>query len=433
MLQSNCVSRSRRQYSDRMGTTKAPAGSEDMPASNNEMISESSSQSFLESGRNFRALIEHATDGIALINAQGRMIFASPSARRMFGYPPDFPMETLDNDACTHPDDLPAVLAMLQDLMPAPGMVRTLEYRFRHHDGGWRWIESCFSNLFDVLGVEAVVINFKIIDERKRSEAALAEANRKLTVLLHRAEDLTVKAEAATRAKSEFLSVVSHELRTPLNAVLGFAEILSETPLDKDQKSFADTILDRGAHLLELVDDILDFSSIENGNIGAETGWIGIADLVESACLTARKSTTQRGLEFRIEIAPGVPEQINGDARRICKILVNLLGNAVKFTAKGEVVLRVTPSTDSGGQALDFSVEDTGPGIPPGAIEELFQPFTQADSTLSRPFGGIGLGLAISKRLAEAMGGTLTLLSKPGQGSTFTFRLPLEDNPLSAS
>ena len=412
-----------------METNRNPADKEEKPVSNDSVPRGSSSQDFLESGRNFRALIENASDGIALINAKGRMIFASPSARRMFGYPADFPMESLNNDEATHPEDLPAVLAMLGELMRQPGMVRTIEYRFRHFDGGWHWIESCFSNLLDVPGVEAVVINFRNIGERKRAEEALAEANRELTVLLHRAEDLAVQAEAATRAKSEFLAVMSHELRTPLNGVLGFAEMLAESPLNEEQKSFATTIRSSGARLLDIVDDILDFSSIEKGGIAVGSGRIVISELVESACLTARKSAAQTGLEFRVEIAPGVPKQITGDARRTRKILIILLGNAVKFTSKGTVVLRVTPSTASGGQALDFTVEDTGPGIPSETIEILFQPFTQVDSTMSRLHGGIGLGLAISRRLAEAMGGNLTVLSMPGKGSTFTLHLPLEGNP----
>lgn len=416
-------------FLDGMKTNKAPAEKEGKPSANDTPDGRSSSQSFLESGRNFRALIENASDGIALVNAQGTMIFASPSARRMFGYPPDFPLESLDNDAATHPEDLPAVLEMLRDLMQHPGRVQTIEYRFRHHDGGWRWIESCFSNLLDVPGVEAVVINFRNIEERKLAGASLAAANRKLTHLLRRAEDLAVQAEAATRAKSEFLMVVSHELRTPLNAVLGFSEMLAETSLSEEQKGFADTILKSGARLLDLVDDILDFSSIERGGMTVEPSGIVLAGLLEPACVAIRKSAADKGLEFRCEIAPGVPKQIISDGRRIRKILAHLLGNAVKFTSDGTVILRIADSSDGRRRALDFSVEDTGSGIPAETLEALFQPFTQADSTLRRAFGGAGLGLAISRRLAEAMGGRLTAISMPGRGSTFTLHLPIDGDP----
>lgn len=393
----------------------------------------SSSDFYLESGRNFRALIEHANDGIALINAQGRMIFASPSARRMFGYPPDFPMESLDNDASTHPDDLPSVLGMLNKLMQHPGMVQTLEYRFRRCDGGWHWVESCFSNLLDVQGVEAVVINFRIIDERKRAEKALATANDELAELLRRAEKLAVEAEAATRAKSEFLAVMSHELRTPLNAVLGFAEVLADTPLDEEQRTFLDTIHRSGDQLLELVSDLLDYSSMESGGIVIEPSRILLAGLVESACLAIHKSAVDKGLDFRCEISPRLPDRITADERRVRKILAQLLDNAVKFTSKGSILLSVVESSEGGRTALEFSVNDTGPGIPAGMLGMVFQPFTQADSTMRRAHGGTGLGLASSRRLAEAMGGRLTVTSMPGKGSTFTLRLPIEGDPCAGS
>jgi PAS domain S-box-containing protein len=384
------------------------------------------SQALQESERKFRALIEHAADGIALINGVGTMIYASPSARLMFGYGLSDPVDVIDPNASTHPDDLPGVLAVLYDLMRRPGQVRTMQYRFRRNEGGWQWIESCFSNLLEVPGVAAIVINFRNIDDRKRAETALAEANGELSVLLHRAEDLAVKAEAATRAKSDFLAVMSHELRTPLHGVLGFAELLADTPLDKEQQSFARTIIARGNHLLEIVSDILDFSSIERGGLAIESARIVIVDLVESACSTIRKHVRDKGLEFHCEISPGVPAQTTGDADRIRQILINLLGNAVKFTSSGSIALRIASAPESGVPAVTFSVEDTGPGISPEVIEQLFQPFTLADSTTCRPFEGTGLGLAISQRLAEAMGGKITLASKLGWGSVFTLRLPVE-------
>jgi CheY-like chemotaxis protein/nitrogen-specific signal transduction histidine kinase len=237
-------------------------------------------------------------------------------------------------------------------------------------------------------------------------------------------KDALTRAEAAASAKSNFLGMMSHELRTPLNGVLGFAELLAATPLNDDQKTFTKTISASGEHLLAVINDILDFSSIESGSLAIHPATLTIAELVESSDVALRKAATEKGIEFRCEVAPGVAEQITGDARRIRQILINLLGNAVKFTECGSVVLRVTP--DAEGCFLKFSVEDTGIGISPGMLAHLFKPFTQANSTTSRRFGGTGLGLAISKRLAEAMGGTITVDSTPGKGSTFLFRLPLE-------
>ena len=239
------------------------------------------------------------------------------------------------------------------------------------------------------------------------------------------------RAEAAAVAKSEFLGVMSHELRTPLNGVLGFSELLADTPLNDEQKSFAKTISSSGEHLLAIVNDILDFSSIEHGSLAVKAAPLSIAELVESSDVAIQQAAAEKGIEFRCEVAAGVPDKIAADERRLRQILLNLLGNALKFTASGSVVLRIAP--DKEGRFLVFSVEDTGIGISPETLPRLFKPFTQANSTTSRRFGGTGLGLVISKRLAEAMGGTLTVTSTPDKGSTFTFRLPLEISVPSAS
>jgi len=271
------------------------------------------------------------------------------------------------------------------------------------------------------------------LTDRKLAEEALKELNSYLEEQKARAEDLAVEAQAAARAKSEFLALMSHELRTPLNGVLGFAELLSRTRLDEEQQEYTTTIIDSGNHLLDLVNDILDFSSIEKGRMQIESAPILVASLVESSCRPIRKAAADKGLEFSCVTAADVPEQITGDIRRMRQILINLLGNAIKFTARGSVVLEVAPATTEDGPALDFSVEDTGPGIAPETIGYLFKPFTQADSTVSRQFEGTGLGLAISLRLAEAMGGTLGVVSTPGKGSRFTFRFPLRDGAASAT
>jgi len=217
---------------------------------------------------------------------------------------------------------------------------------------------------------------------------------------------------------------MSHELRTPLNGVLGYAQLLSDNLLDSEQKDYAETISKSGEHLLAIVTDILDFSSIEKGTLAIHVKPLAVADLVKTAADTIRKTAAEKGLELRCELAAGAPAQINGDKQRLDQVLINLLGNAVKFTASGSVVLRVVPGAE--GRFLDFSVEDTGIGISPETLGRLFQPFVQADQSRTRSFGGTGLGLAISKRIAEAMGGSITVVSAPGKGSTFTFRLPLE-------
>jgi len=233
-------------------------------------------------------------------------------------------------------------------------------------------------------------------------------------------------AESATRTKSEFLAMMTHELRTPLNGMMGFSELLSDTPLNDEQREYAQTISSSGEHLLSIINDILDFSSMENGRLYLHSAPFSIAGLLESSILSVRKSAIEKGLDLLSETGSGVPELMTSDERRVRQILINLLGNAVKFTSAGSVVLRFAASTSGNQPAVDFSVEDTGLGISAEALGRLFQPFTQASSAIGRSFGGTGLGLSISRRLAEAMNGTVTVTSTLGKGSIFTLRLPLE-------
>ena len=240
-------------------------------------------------------------------------------------------------------------------------------------------------------------------------------------------KDALKRAEEATAAKSEFLAKMTHELRTPLSGLLGFAELLFDTPLNDDQEAYAKTIRNSGEHLLSIINDVLDLSSIENGRLTIQNSWFSLAELVEITVLPIRKSAIAKGLGFRCEMDPGLPERIVGDERRIRQILINLLGNAVKFTASGSVGLHVTASTQEKQPSLNFSVEDTGSGIAPESLSNLFKLFTQADAMIGQKFGGTGLGLAISKQLADAMKGSISVDSTPGKGSTFIFRLPLRE------
>ena len=257
----------------------------------------------------------------------------------------------------------------------------------------------------------------------KRTEEKLIAAQADLLEAL-------VRAETAATVKAEFLSVMSHELRTPLNGVLGFAEILDGTVLDDAQRMYLKTIADSGNNLLSVIDNILDFSSMEKGALAMHSAQVDIAGLVKASELAIRKSAMEKGIRIRCDVAPDVPKHVSGDERRIHQILFNLLGNAVKFSPSGSIFLRVAVSLDDGRTGLDFIVEDAGIGISPETLARLFNPFTQADSTIRRQFGGAGLGLAISRRLAEAMGGSISVVSTLGKGSTFTLRLPYEPSAI---
>jgi PAS domain S-box-containing protein len=255
-------------------------------------------------------------------------------------------------------------------------------------------------------------------------------AARNITALKKTERDLVEAREAAldaSRAKSEFLSSMSHEIRTPLNAVLGMAELLAETELDGEQRRFLDVMNANSIALLELINSILDLAKIESGRLQIENIDFELAELVDKTIATFGIRAHSKGLELAARIAPGVPEYLNGDPHRLRQVLVNLVGNALKFTEVGEVVLMIEndPEDNQPGM-LRFTVADTGIGIAPDNLEAIFSSFTQADSSTTRRYGGTGLGLSIAQRLTVLMGGKIWLESELGHGSKFIFTVPFE-------
>jgi signal transduction histidine kinase/chemotaxis response regulator CheB len=238
-------------------------------------------------------------------------------------------------------------------------------------------------------------------------------------------------AETADRAKSAFLANMSHEVRTPMNGVIGMANLLLTSSLSAEQRDLAETLCQSSETLLRIINDILDFSKIEAGRLALEFIDFDLTEHLELAIDLNADVAARKGLELVMQIDPAVPRLVRGDPVRLRQIVLNLLGNAIKFTQQGEVVMTVAPAADRpDGVSLRFEISDTGIGIPAKTQEHLFQPFVQADSSTTRKYGGTGLGLAICKRLTELMNGQIGVVSRPGQGSVFWFTIALGEATL---
>ena len=357
-----------------------------------------------------RALMDHLPDFIFAKNKDGRFINANREVLASIGASsPDEILEKTDYDF------FPKVLAdqYRQDDLQVMRSGRPLvnrEETVLDPDGNDRWVLTTKVPLRDGEGnVEGLVGMSRDITIRRRHEEELREAKE--------------AAEEASQAKSAFMANMSHEIRTPMNGVLGMAELLLDTELASSQREYVQMIHESGESLLAIINDILDFSKIEAGKLEFDAVAFHLRDSIGTTMKSLGVRAHRKGLELACRFQPEVPDSLHGDVNRLRQIIINLVGNAIKFTHQGEVVLEVTcAKMDDDVVTLRFAVHDTGIGIDQEKIEQIFEAFEQADSSTTRRFGGTGLGLAISTRLVELMGGQITVESTMGQGSVFSVR-----------
>ncbi len=372
-------------------------------------------QAIRESESRFRELADSAPISISLFDPELGVTFINRTGLDFLGCS----FEELKGRGWTrfvHPEDLPSLDAAVRASTRATEALR-FEYRLRRHDGRYRWMvsRSVARHLPGSVSVGFVGSSIDIT-ECKEAEASMRIAKE--------------TAEAASRAKSEFLANMSHEIRTPMNGILGMTELALDTELSPRQREYIGMVKSSADSLLTVINDILDFSKIEAGKLSLDPTPFVLRETLEETLQTLALRAHSKGLELAGRIAPEIPDELIGDVGRLRQVIVNLVGNAIKFTDHGEVVVMIEPErVDDQEVILRVSVSDTGIGIPRAKLKAIFEPFEQVDGSTTRRFGGTGLGLPISSKLVELMGGRVWVESELDRGSTFHFTATLRPQP----
>jgi len=356
--------------------------------------------------RHFRAILENSTDGVALISSSGKMPYASPAAKKMFGFSPtDNPLD-FEPHTYTHPDDLEMVLGEIHRTMSDPGYIPTIQYRFRNKDGEWKWIESVISNQIEDPAVGALVINFRDIHDKMLIIQELQEAKE--------------NAEKLNRLKDSFISAMSHEIRTPLTGIIGMVNVISDS-LDEEANEelspFFESIHRSSKRLISTIEDILNFSLLQSGNYSCDNCEVNINQVISDVINDLKPQAEEKSLTLTHSISK---ENliVLANFHSLYTVIAKLTGNAIKFTKEGKVKIEVEENYEQ--DQVIIKVSDTGVGISEEYQHNLFNPYTQEDNGYGRSFEGLGLGLPIAKKLLDLMNAAVKVESEKNFGTVFT-------------
>ncbi len=372
-------------------------------------------EALADSEEKYRNIVENLEDGYYETDLSGNFTFFNDAMCDILGYERNA-MERVNLKRFLDEENTKKVFDIFDSVLNSGRSIKAFEHLIIRKDGSFRFVESSVSLIKDthqdVIGFRGIV---RDVTERKKAEALKQEK---------------MAAEAASRSKSEFLANMSHEIRTPLNSITGLTELVLDTDLSADQREDLEVVKSASFSLLSIINDILDFSKIEAGRLELDEIPFVLRDFMGESIRILAIRAHEKGIELAFRVAPDVPDQLLGDPVRLRQVLLNLAGNAIKFTEHGEVVVSVSMKQKTDADAhLHFSVRDTGIGIPKEKHAAIFQPFQQADGSTSRRFGGTGLGLAVSSQLAGLMGGRIWVESEPGIGSNFHFTAVGKLNP----
>ncbi len=380
-----------------------------------------------ENDARYSSMISNISDVIGIMGADGIMTYKSSNIEKWFGWLPQDRVGT-SGFSTVHPDDMEYVGKVFYSLLEKDNAIAALEFRYQCKDGSYKPIELTAANLLNDPAINGVLLNYHDITGRRQTENILRKTNAQLESAVVTANEMTQLAEASSKSKSTFLANMSHEIRTPLNAIIGFSQLMNrEKSLTDSQRKYVTSINSAGEHLLKLINDILELSKLGAGRMEINPTNFDLHAVFNEVQMMFKELSLSKRLQLVVELSGDLPHDVIADSHKLRQILINLIGNAIKFTNKGSIFVRASvDKRNKDTSRLVVEIQDTGPGISEDELGKLFKQFEQTSAGILKN-SGTGLGLALSRELAVLMGGNITVASEEGKGSVFTIHVALKE------